>query len=426
MQRMQARAASARRLTALGAIAGALLLAQPAHAHHVGNGVRDGNCPPGPLTDAAGMPETPTGSAPSVAAAAVRAVSASAADLRPTAGAQVLIGLYGAQDADGDIKYYCGSTGYAHRTNSFHHVYLDPGTKNVTMSAVDDQHHESDRGSPNARLSFYVNSPPTASFTAPSPAPVTGRRSSFRSTSIDGGDTNGSGGISRLEWDFDGNGTIDAEGAAVDALYAAPGTYTVRLYATDTAGSRRSAARPVTVVGAPLAPAVQAGGSVAVFAAPPDRGSTARGRSAAERGRCVNLVRGTARANVLTGTRGGDRLLGFGGNDRIDGGAGEDCLVGGTGSDGLRGASGADALSGGAGRDRLSGGSGNDRLNGGSGADVLAGNGGVNRYVAGGGNDRIDATNGRRETVVCGGGRDIVRADRLDRVRGCERILRAR
>ena len=42
----------------------------------------------------------------------------------------------------------------------------------------------------------------------------------------------------------------------------------------------------------------------------------------------------------------------------------------------------------------------------------------------GAGPDRLDARDGRRETVVCGAGPDIVRADARDRLVGCERISR--
>jgi len=43
------------------------------------------------------------------------------------------------------------------------------------------------------------------------------------------------------------------------------------------------------------------------------------------------------------------------------------------------------------------------------------------------GNDNITAANGRREKVNCGAGRrDKVRADRTDRILGCEIVLRLR
>jgi len=177
-------------------------------------------------------------------------------------------------------------------------------------------------------------------------------------------------------------------------------------------------------------------------------------------GRCANERRGSAASETITGTSAGDRLLGLGGNDRLNGRRGDDCLLGGDGGDRLSGAEGADrlqgdfgndildgasggdrlsggsandrlagssgndTLSGGTGRDKLSGGSGDDRLSGGPGDDRLRGGTGRNRFSGGSGNDRISAINRRRETVYCGPGRDIVRADRSDRLRDCERVTR--
>ena len=49
--------------------------------------------------------------------------------------------------------------------------------------------------------------------------------------------------------------------------------------------------------------------------------------------------------------------------------------------------------------------------------------GGGDRVNGGPGNDRVDAANGRRDRVNCGKGRrDRVRADRKDRLRGCELV----
>lgn len=77
----------------------------------------------------------------------------------------------------------------------------------------------------------------------------------------------------------------------------------------------------------------------------------------------------------------------------------------------LRGTGAADVIRGLAGDDVIRGLAGNDRLDGGPGA---------NRYVAGAGNDRVKATNSARDKVSCGPGRDTVRADRRDRLKGCE------
>ena len=123
-------------------------------------------------------------------------------------------------------------------------------------------------------------------------------------------------------------------------------------------------------------------------------------------GACATRRRGTTAADRLDGTAGGDWLQGFGGNDRLRGRAGHDCLDGGPG------------------RDRLEGEGGSDALRGGAGADTLIGGAGTNRDDAGPGNAVMQAANGRRETVRCGSGTDRVRADRGDRLVGCERVTR--
>lgn len=106
--------------------------------------------------------------------------------------------------------------------------------------------------------------------------------------------------------------------------------------------------------------------------------------------RCAERLDGTAGNDTLNGGAGGQRIAGRGGEDRIKGGAGADCLDGGGGE---------------------------DRVNGGSGEDKL---------VGGSGDDRINAADGERDEITCGRGADRVRADRADRVRGCERVRRSK
>jgi Ca2+-binding RTX toxin-like protein len=130
---------------------------------------------------------------------------------------------------------------------------------------------------------------------------------------------------------------------------------------------------------------------------------------------------------------------GAGGNDRVipapgvatsgdvfaDGGNGNDRLIaprkaasvmnGGAGNDVLTGGELHDLLSGNGGNDRVAGNSGRDEIDGGRGRDLLLG---------GRGHDAIVSRDGRRDRVRCGPGRDRVRADRRDRLHGCERVGR--
>jgi Ca2+-binding RTX toxin-like protein len=103
------------------------------------------------------------------------------------------------------------------------------------------------------------------------------------------------------------------------------------------------------------------------------------------------------------------------GGDFITGGGRADLLVGGGGPDLLRGDGGGDRVLGGAKRDRLVGGGGGDFLKGGGGRD---------RALAGAGDDRLALKDGVRDFARCGPGRDGGRADRKDRLRGCEAVRR--
>lgn len=198
----------------------------------------------------------------------------------------------------------------------------------------------------------------------------------------------------------------------------------------------------------------------ATVAAPPQQQPGAQAAPALRPGLCANRTIGTDRGERIRGTIAGDEIFGFGGNDSISGFQGRDCIDGGAGNDRLYGDDDNDKLIGGHGRDRLSGGDGrdelyggtsNDRLDGGTGNDMLAGGsasddliggsgsdrlfgenghdrivvgGGRNQVDAGSGNDSIEARNGERDRIICGSGRDRVRADRYDRLNGCEVVSR--
>jgi len=95
-----------------------------------------------------------------------------------------------------------------------------------------------------------------------------------------------------------------------------------------------------------------------------------------------------------------------------------------TGRDRIVGSTLADLIYGRAGNDVLLGGRGNDVLNGGAGADVLDGGAGVDRLFGGPGNDTLKARDGARDLVDCGPGRDLALVDRLDRLSGCEHVVR--
>jgi len=126
---------------------------------------------------------------------------------------------------------------------------------------------------------------------------------------------------------------------------------------------------------------------------------------------------------TITGTPGDDVLVGTDDDDVICGGGGNDTLIGGPGNDTLIGGGGNDTLIGGPGDDTLIGGPGQNVLKGGPGRDKLKAKKGKNIVKGGGGLDRIFTRNGgRRDRVTGGGGKDICKADRKDRIRSCPRL----
>jgi RTX calcium-binding nonapeptide repeat (4 copies)/Divergent InlB B-repeat domain len=110
--------------------------------------------------------------------------------------------------------------------------------------------------------------------------------------------------------------------------------------------------------------------------------------------------------------------------DRLNGGAGSDAIHGRAGNDRIRGLGGNDCLFGEGGNDQVWGGPGNDTVSGGTGSDRLYGGAGRDRMQGGPGRDRIFAVDRARDVIVCGRGRDTVRADRVDRIIGCESVRR--
>jgi len=141
--------------------------------------------------------------------------------------------------------------------------------------------------------------------------------------------------------------------------------------------------------------------------------------------------------DALDGGTGADDLRGGPGGDRIQDGDGDasedpggelrghaDRLIGGPGNDNLFATAGHDVLDGGPGRDDISAGVGRDRIDGGAGDDLIGPGRGRDVVRAGRGNDRIAVRDGSRDVVDCGPGYDVVLADAIDRLRGCERRAR--
>ena len=101
----------------------------------------------------------------------------------------------------------------------------------------------------------------------------------------------------------------------------------------------------------------------------PIRGGDAKGDSLGS----IEVIWGSAFADVIKGTHSHNRLFGNGGSDELHGMRGNDLLRGGGDDDELKGGDGGDTLYGDMGVDDLQGGSGNDLLFGGEDEDILDG-----------------------------------------------------
>lgn len=89
------------------------------------------------------------------------------------------------------------------------------------------------------------NRPPVACMSVSEPAPVAGETVQFSSKSTDAPD----GTITAQAWDLDNDGSFDdGTGTTASRSFAAPGSYTVRLRATDNGGASHVVSRPITVV----------------------------------------------------------------------------------------------------------------------------------------------------------------------------------
>ena len=102
-----------------------------------------------------------------------------------------------------------------------------------------------------------------------------------------------------------------------------------------------------------------------------------------------------------------------------------DTIAGTDGTDVIATLRGPDSVDAGAGRDVACGGERHQHISGGGGGDLLIPGPGRDRISGNAGSDSVSLRDGRRDRVRCGGGRDVVRADRIDEVTSdCERVRR--
>jgi len=87
------------------------------------------------------------------------------------------------------------------------------------------------------------NTPPTAAFTSSQLTPPVGESITFDASNS----TDSDGQIERYEWDFDGDGTVEASGETVTHTYNNAGNYTATLTVSDTTGLSATTSQIITV-----------------------------------------------------------------------------------------------------------------------------------------------------------------------------------
>ena len=119
------------------------------------------------------------------------------------------------------------------------HTFTANGAREVTLTVTD-----ADGLTATVKKTVTVTSQaPTAAFTAAPTTLTAGATVSFDGT----GSHDPDGTIARYEWDFDGDGAFDAEGAKVTHVYGTAGSFQARLRVTDDDGRTASATRTITV-----------------------------------------------------------------------------------------------------------------------------------------------------------------------------------
>ncbi|WP_415283019.1 PKD domain-containing protein [Candidatus Nitrososphaera sp. FF02] len=243
-------------------------------------------------------------------------------------------------------------------------------------------------------------------------------------------DVSAEAGILRVEWDFDGDGTVDATtnisgaptaltGATSTHVYGTDGAYTPKVRVVDVAGNTSawdafndsSGIITLDVFTPPVAgetycdnmtieQLIASGGYHIID----KRNSTVvniYGSSGAD------LILGNDLSNYIDGRGGDDCIIAFGGNDTVydykgnSSAGGTDWLFGGDGNDKLYALNGDDYVYGGNGSDEIYGASGNDRLYGEAGDDKIYGESGNDLHDGGEGADICVDTSGTNTFVSC-------------------------
>jgi PKD repeat protein len=163
------------------------------------------------------------------------------APLTPSSGDSVTF-TSAATDPDGTIaksEWDWNNDGtYDATGNTAAHAFATPGSFTVVQRVTDNS------GDTNTVIHNVVvaNRAPVAAFGFTPAAPQTGQAVAFTSSATDVDGT-----ISKVEWDWSGDGTYDATGATASHAFTTPGTYTVGQRVTDNSGGTATTTKSVAV-----------------------------------------------------------------------------------------------------------------------------------------------------------------------------------
>jgi len=164
-------------------------------------------------------------------------------------GADATLDAAGTVDPDGNVTAYrwdVDGDGDAEQTGETATVsFGDDGTYSVALTVTDDD------GATNATTTnvTVLNRPPEATPSANETEPLVGAPVAFDAT--ESADSDGT--IERYEWDLDGDGDFEREGATVTTAFSDPGTKTVTARVTDDDGATNETTVSVDVNAPPTA-----------------------------------------------------------------------------------------------------------------------------------------------------------------------------
>jgi PKD repeat protein len=203
------------------------------------------------VTDSLGRVDTATGTVTVTDEPPLAAFAAGVAT--PEAGQSVAFDGSSSSDSDGSVVAYAWNFGDGHTASgrSPTHAFAQPGTYTVTLTVTDSDGQRASASEP-----VTVVAGPSARFTPTAVQALEGTSIGFDATGSIGGGSGGA--ITGYAWSF-GDGTTGT-GATPSHIYAAAGSYRIKLTVTDATGVASSTTKALTVLDEPPA---------AVFAATP-------------------------------------------------------------------------------------------------------------------------------------------------------------